>query len=515
MSAHRRPSVSSLFTTTEVACVDLQKTQHPLRTGLGYFDHMMDQINSHAQIGVGLTVHHHSDFSSLSNKTKAKKTTTTDGDEGDEEEPYLHNRLAVSTVDQASLLRHVGWTIGSQMMLMPKFLGLDDDVTATSRFCCPLDEALVECVLTKPVATNKKRRLEEDGSAAAKVAASVNVKPVGELVKYELAPFGVFPKSTGRTKIGCLETVALEEFFKAFSRSTGLEISLTKVRGDNGHHIVESTFKAFSRAMRNLLDGTDTREVGKKSKQPQSSSDQNQSDSHMQQAMWGPTSMNWKQSIALKREGSVERSTKETKINVKLALDGGAAGVNISTGIQTLDEFFTILAAEACMSLNIDCKGDLWVDDHHTAEDVAIAVGQVLTTALGTKAGLNRMWCARETVASDGDGDGSDQFVEVTMDLSNRPCLTHNLALEDAEEEMIEDLSVEMLDHVLDSLVVNGRMTVHIVLSPASSNSNSSAALKNRAMATAAAFGKALKFCAMVDHRRAGTTASSKGTLSV
>ena len=54
-----------------------------------------------------------------------------------------------------------------------------------------------------------------------------------------------------------------------------------------------------------------------------------------------------------------------------------------------------LLAKEANMSLTVQCSGDLWVDDHHTSEDVAIAVGQVLTKALGSKAGLNRMWCAQ------------------------------------------------------------------------------------------------------------------------
>lgn len=468
MPAPRRGSVTSLFTTTQVACVDLTKTPEPIHTGIGFLDHMMDQINSHAQIGVGLTVHHHSDLSTLSEQPDSQKED--------------HNRLSQS--DQASLLRHVGWTLGTQLALLNKFLSLKYDAVATSRFCCPLDEALVECVLTRP--NSKKRKLDHDP------------EPVGQLVRYELAPFGKFPKTTGRTTIGHLETAALQEFWKAFAKSTGLEISLVKLRGDNGHHIVESTFKAFSRAIRNLLDGTNTTSGAQ---------------APYQQSVWGETSNNWKESLALKREGTVERSTKETKIKVQLQLDGGEAGVSIKTGLTMLDEFFTILAKEACMSLTIDCSGDLWVDDHHTAEDVAIAVGQVLTQALGTKAGLNRMWCAKHRAGS--------SSVEVTMDLSNRPCMTHNLALHLAEEEKMGDLSVEMFDHVLDSLVVNGRMTVHIVYSEESTNGegengkSSSSSLKDRAMATAAAFGKALKYCAMVDSRRAGQTASSKGTLSV
>mmetsp|Transcript_9609 Transcript_9609/g.11146 ORF Transcript_9609/g.11146 Transcript_9609/m.11146 type:complete len:92 (+) Transcript_9609:2-277(+) len=90
------------------------------------------------------------------------------------------------------------------------------------------------------------------------------------------------------------------------------------------------------------------------------------------------------------------------------------------------------------------------------------------------------------------------------MDLSNRPCLTHNLSL---DCEYVGDMSVEMLDHVLDSLVMNGQMTVHIV-------EKAKGDIMDLAMATALAFGRALRLCAAVDPRRAGKTASSKGTLS-
>ena len=162
----------------------------------------------------------------------------------------------------------------------------------------------------------------------------------------------------------------------------------------------------------------------------------------------------------------------------------------------------------AGISLKIECNGDLWIDDHHTAEDVAIAVGQVINEALGTKAGLNRMWCATSTI--------QNTKIHVTMDLSNRPCLTHNLrSLETAET--IGDLTTEMFEHVLDSIVVNARMTVHIVefISAEGGGGYGTENVENTLMATARAFGQALKYCAMVDERRAGATASSKGTLSV
>lgn len=107
--------------------------------------------------------------------------------------------------------------------------------------------------------------------------------------------------------------------------------------------------------------------------------------------------------------------------------------------------------------------------------------------------------------------------VEVTMDLSNRPCLRHNLHDSLGLQEYVDidaassscSLSCEMMEHVLDSLVMNGRMTVHVV------EKQAGATLQETVMCTAKAFGKALCVCAMVDQRRAGQTASSKGTLSV
>lgn len=102
----------------------------------------------------------------------------------------------------------------------------------------------------------------------------------------------------------------------------------------------------------------------------------------------------------------------------------------------------------------------------------------------------------------------TDAKVEVVMDLSNRPCLTHDLDLSLHDEEKVDDISIEMIEHVFDSLVMNGQMTVHIVQVQAGKAGELTTA-------TARAFGKALGRCIAVDPRRAGATASSKGTLSV
>ena len=435
----------SQFNADFVFCRDLQKPVSPISTGIGFLDHMIDQFNSHAQIGVALTI----------------------SDPGvDGSSPKDHNLHA--SHDQAKLMRVVGSTLGTEFR---KLLQSSPTTGSSSRFCCPLDEALVACELE----FNDK-------------AASDSNQSPGKLKKFTLPPYGKFP-STGRKHVGQMETDKLELFWKSLAEHSGLQVNLDKIRGDNGHHIVESSFKAFSRALRNLLDGTNT-VIG--------------SDNRLDQ-VYGPASENFKTSVDMNRNGTVERATKETSISATVSFDGRAVR-QIDTGIVTLDTFLSTLALNAGMSLVVSCKGDLWIDEHHTAEDVSIAIGQVLAQAFGTKAGLNRMWSSAAKVG--------DSEVEVTMDLSNRPCFTHNLPLDNGEDEKVGDLSLEMFEHVLDSLVVNARMTVHIVSSSPSSPSGA-LNLEDTVQAVGIAFGQALKYCSMVDCRRAGATASSKGTLSV
>lgn len=434
---------ASEFAITNVECLNLASSSHPISTGIGFLDHMIDQFNSHAQVGVAITVN---------------EIITTD---------KHHNRH--SSMDQSVLLPLCGSELGLKLKRMLN----DSNVPAgrSSRFCCPLDEALVECQLF----------INEPTSGG---DSDCSTNQQGQLVECSLAPYGIYPRSTGRTKIGHMETKHVQSFMRGLAESSGLEIHLLKLRGDNGHHIVESAFKALSRALRNLLDGTTT----------------NGYESPSFLDLWGVESESWKQSIALNRVGRHDRKTKETSILVDLKLDGGASGVSINIGIPTLDQIIKVLATEAKLSLTIQCHGDLFVDDHHTSEDVSIALGQVLTVALGTKAGLNRMWCAK--------ADYGAAQVEVTMDLSNRPCLTHNLTLTEVEY-VGGTLTTEMFHHVLESLTMNAMMTVHIV------EVQAGATVEETAIATAMAFGRALCMCAAVDPRRAGATASSKGTLSV
>jgi imidazoleglycerol-phosphate dehydratase len=491
-------STCSLFEVTDLVVVDGGKPEGgtPIHTGIGYLDHMVDQWNSHAQVGIGMRV-------AYNNNNHNHNNGNGNGNKKESDDP---NRLAGT--DQVELCKAVGSAVGMALRpLLPTTT--TPEIATTSRFCCPLDEALVECILSSSPAGTPTEHAGDNNVVGTRTAPSLS---------YDLEPYGIYPRGGGRTKIGGLATFAIESFWRALGESSGLQISLRKIRGDNAHHIVESTFKAFSRALRNHLDSTGTGGCDDR---------------------WAVGSPNDDASVALRREGTIDRSTRETSISVHLSLNGGRGidETEVDTGIPMLDEFYTTLAREANMTLKVRCHGDLWVDDHHTAEDVSIAVGQCLVQALGSKAGLNRMWVASASTAEGrniddegGSASSSDATkVEVTMDLSNRPCLVHNLHETLGRQEYVERslegddsatgkdhcgsrLTCEMLEHCLDSLVMNGRMTVHIVEESKTANH---APVASIALCVAKAFGRALRVCAMVDQRRAGTTASSKGTLSV
>lgn len=321
---------------------------------------------------------------------------------------------------------------------------------------------------------------------------------------FALAPYG---PGAGRAHIGKYQTQLTEPFWRALVLASGIELDLRKCRGDNAHHIVEATFKSFARCLRATMDQMEGVDVVASS------------------------SLMATRAIPA-RAASKARSTKETNIDVVLDLDGAANSSAVSTGIDMLDELLAAIAAEAGIKLNVGARGDLWIDDHHTTEDVAITVGQVLAEALGDKAGCNRMGRAVATVAGGEDvddvggeaasGSGAAKSrdeaaggtatvaaaatVEVVMDLSNRPYLANGLQF---RGEFVGDMSAEMIDHMFMSIATNGQMTVHIVEHSKGANDADLAA------AAARAFGRCLRQCIAVDPRRAGAVASSKGTLSV
>ena len=399
-----------------VAAVRADGARGTIATGQPFLDHMIDQLTAHAQLGVDVRV------------TRGGAACQETKDSGE------HDERRFETVGRA-----LGRAI-REMLESGREAGAGG--RARARFASPLDEAYATCEL--------------------------DLYGGGGLETFALAPYGR-PGTAGRSHIGTYPTALTETFWRALAEESGVSLRLVKERGDNAHHIVESTFKAFARGFRAAMDAVEGIDVyDSKTKSDEV------------------------------RQSSIKRSTKETSIDVELDLDAASDGATVSTGIVALDGIFAAIQREANISLKIDATGDLWIDDHHTAEDVSIAVGQALNKALGTKKGCNRMGSATST-----EGDAT---VECVMDLSNRPYLGYGLEL---ESDKIGDLSVEMVEHTFMSLVFNGQMTVHLVEHARGDDEH------EVVTAAAKAFGKCLKQCAAIDPRRAGSVASSKGTLSV
>ena len=172
------------------------------------------------------------------------------------------------------------------------------------------------------------------------------------------------------------------------------------------------------------------------------------------------------------RTATVTRATRETSIRVSLDLDG-TGKTDVKTGIGFLDHLLDALGRHARFDLVLTCEGDLQVDDHHTAEDCALAIGEALDTALGERRGVNRFGWALAPL--------DEALARTVVDLSGRPFA--NVAL-DLRRETIGGLSCENISHVLRSLATAGRMTLHVdVLKGENDHHRAEAAFKATALA--------------------------------
>jgi imidazoleglycerol-phosphate dehydratase len=197
---------------------------------------------------------------------------------------------------------------------------------------------------------------------------------------------------------------------------------------------------------------------------------------------------------AAARTAEIRRETRETTISVTLDVDGNGTS-DISTGIGFLDHMLDSLARHSRFDLSIKATGDLHIDAHHTAEDVAIVLGQALDRALGDKRGLRRF--ADATVPLD------EALVQVALDLSGRGFAAVDVPF---RGEMIGTLPTEMVPHFLRSFAIEGRLTLH-VRALAGENDH------HRAEATFKALARALELATRVDPRIASQVPSTKGAL--
>lgn len=193
------------------------------------------------------------------------------------------------------------------------------------------------------------------------------------------------------------------------------------------------------------------------------------------------------------RQATITRTTKETSIEVTLALDGQGRA-EIDTGIGFYDHMLTLFAAHGLFDLKIQAQGDLHVDEHHTAEDVALCLGQALDQALGDRAGIVRT--AHNYVPMD------EALAFVAVDLGGRAYCVFDAQWRTAR---MGTLGTDLIGHIFHSLAWQGRMNLHARVLYADNDHHACEALFK-------ALGRALDSASRIDPRRQGIP-STKGLI--
>ncbi|MCF3593796.1 imidazoleglycerol-phosphate dehydratase HisB [Rhodobacteraceae bacterium LMO-12] len=194
------------------------------------------------------------------------------------------------------------------------------------------------------------------------------------------------------------------------------------------------------------------------------------------------------------RSASVTRKTAETEISVEIALDGSGAYDN-QTGVGFFDHMLDQLARHSLIDMKIRCTGDLHIDDHHTVEDVGIALGQALTRALGDKKGIRRYGSCLLPM--------DDTLVRSALDLSGRPFLVWSL---DLPTQKIGTFDTELVREFFQAFSTHGGITLHVeALHGLNSHHIAEAAFKSVA--------RALRDAVETDPRKGDAIPSTKGTL--
>ena len=194
------------------------------------------------------------------------------------------------------------------------------------------------------------------------------------------------------------------------------------------------------------------------------------------------------------RTATITRKTAETDITVQIDLDGTGRYDN-HTGVGFFDHMLDQLSRHALIDMTIRATGDLHIDDHHTVEDVGIALGQALTAALGDKRGIRRYGSCHLPM--------DDAQVRAALDLSGRPFLVWNVDIPTAK---IGTFDTELVREFFQALATHGGITLHVdKLHGFNSHHIAEAAFK--------AVARALREAVEPDPRRADAIPSTKGTL--
>ena len=199
--------------------------------------------------------------------------------------------------------------------------------------------------------------------------------------------------------------------------------------------------------------------------------------------------------IAMNRQSSIQRTTQETSVAIHLNLDG-QGNYEISTGIGFFDHMLAQLAKHGLFDLTIQAQGDLHIDNHHTIEDVGLALGQAFREALGARIGIQRFGTAYIPL--------DEALSRVVVDLSNRPSLTWQVPL---PVERIGQCESELFKEWFTAFANSGGMTLHVT-SLYGSNSHHIIESCFKALA------RALRMACTIDEQQLDQVPSTKGTLS-
>ena len=194
------------------------------------------------------------------------------------------------------------------------------------------------------------------------------------------------------------------------------------------------------------------------------------------------------------RKAEVTRNTKETQIRVRIDLDGTGA-IRFATGLPFLEHMLEQVARHGLFDLEIEAKGDLHIDAHHTVEDIGITLGQALAKATGDKAGVRRYGHAYVPL--------DEALSRVVVDLSGRPALEYHVTFTRA---LIGEFDVDLMHEFFQGFVNHAQVTLHI------DNLRGDNA-HHQCETIFKAFGRALRMATEADQRSAGVVPSTKGTL--
>jgi imidazoleglycerol-phosphate dehydratase len=198
--------------------------------------------------------------------------------------------------------------------------------------------------------------------------------------------------------------------------------------------------------------------------------------------------------VATMRTATVSRHTSETRIEVEVNLDG-TGQYAIETGVGFFDHMLEQLARHSLIDIRLKCEGDLHIDQHHTVEDSALALGEAVAKALGDKRGVRRY--------ADAHSPMDETLTRVAVDISGRPWLVWKTAF---TQTRLGEMDTELFQHFFHSFAQTAGLTLHVETLYGENNHHiAEAAFKGLA--------RALREAVEIDPRKAGVIPSTKGVL--